>query len=393
MTTEDRAKRKERLDDANLDQGASPESGRSKDRPARRGGRGALDARREKTAQKQAADVKAKAAALDRKNRDAEAARERAEREAADAAKEEEANRRQKLSVREQIKRLNEGGKNTGLGLDDSFSRVAILRGLVGQRGPTEPVSASCAHDDLLPYALPPLDAFARCAVPVRLLLESSPDPTDEDVRAALRTCAAVGSDGSNKRRKLNDDHDEDTESPAAAAEALALLRDNYALIGHTPADALPAERHGVEMPHEARWMPEGPRGESMARVAVLEHAIARCTQVAARADTGANAAEALRRAAAVLKFGQMEELYALNEAAEFEDDPHPLGTAAPLVTRPCAMVRGTLSSPTDAGVCLLSTTQLFEEGERPLSGAQALQKAMGQTAVATASLRHDLRR
>ena len=278
-------------------------------------------------------------------------------------------------------------------GLGGDFSRVAVLRGLVGQRGPTEPVSASCAHDDLLPYALPPLDAFARCAVPVRLLLESSPDPTDEDVRAALRTCAAVGSDGSNKRRKLNDDHDEDAESPAAAAEALALLRDNYALIGHTPADALPAERHGVEMPHEARWMPEGPRGESMARVAVLEHAIARCTQVAARADTGANAAEALRRAAAVLKFGQMEELYALNEAAEFEDDPHPLGTAAPLVTRPCAMVRGTLSYPTDAGVCLLSTTQLFEEGERPLSGAQALQKAMCQTAVATASLRNDLRR
>jgi len=284
------------------------------------------------------------------------------------------------------------------LGLDDSFSRVAILRGLVGQRGPTEPASASCAHDDLLPYALPPLDAFARCAVPVRLLLESSPDPTDEDVRAALRACAAVagGGDGngSTKRRKLNGDvHDEDTESPAAAAEALAQLRDNFALIGSAPADALPANRHGVEVPHEARWMPQGPRGESMARVAVLEHAIARCAQVAARADTGVDAARALRRAAAVLKFGQMEELYALNEAAEFEDDPHPLGTAAPLVTRPCAMVRDTLSYPIDAGVRLLSATQLLEEGERPLSGAQALKRAMDKTAAATASLRNDLRR
>ena len=283
-------------------------------------------------------------------------------------------------------------------GLGGDFSRVAVLRGLVGQRGPTEPASASCAHDDLLPYALPPLDAFARCAVPVRLLLESSPDPTDEDVRAALRACAAVGSEGngSNKRRKLNDvhDHDEDAESPAAAAEALALLRDNFALIGRTPADALPAERHGVEVPHEARWMPRGPRGESMARVAVLEHAIARCAQVAARADTGADAAEALRRAAAVLKFGQMEALYALNEAAEFEDAPHPLGTDEPLVTRPCAMVRGTLSYPTDAGVRPLSEAQLLdEEGARPLSGAQTLAKAMGETAVATASLRNDLRR
>ena len=277
-------------------------------------------------------------------------------------------------------------------GLGGDFSRVAILRGLVGQRGPTEPASASCAHDDLLPYALPPLDAFARCAVPVRLLLESSPDPTDEDVRAALRACTAVGS--STKRRKLNDDHDEDAESPAAAAEALALLRDNYALIGHTPADELPAERHGVERPHEARWMPQGPRGESMARVAVMEHAIARCAQVAARVDTGADAAEALRRAAAVLKFGQMEALYALNEAAEFEDAPHPLGTDEPLVTRPCAVVRGTLSYPTDAGVRPLSAAQIREEaGERPLSGAQTLAKAMGDAAVATASLRNDLRR
>jgi len=280
-------------------------------------------------------------------------------------------------------------------GFGGDFSRVAVLRGLVGQRGPTEPASAICAHDDLLPYALPPLDAFARCAVPVRLLLESSPDPTDEDVRAALRTCAAVGSGGSNKRRKLNDAHDEDAESPAAAAEALALLRDNYALIGRTPADELPAERHGVERPHEARWMPQGPRGESMARVAVLEHAIARCAQVAARADTGADAAEALHRAAAVLKFGQMEALYALNEAAEFEDAPHPLGTDEPLVTRPCAMVRGTLSYPTDAGVRPLSAAQIREEeeGKRPLSGAQSLANAMGDAAVATASLRNNLRR
>lgn len=277
-------------------------------------------------------------------------------------------------------------------GLGGDFSRVAVLRGLVGQRGPTEPASAICAHDDLLPYALPPLDAFARCAVPVRLLLESSPDPTDEDVRAALRACTAGSS--STKRRKLNDDHDEDAESPAAAAEALALLRDNYALIGRTPADELPAERHGVERPHEVRWMPQGSRGESMARVAVMEHAIARCAQVAARVDTGADAAEALRRAAAVLKFGQMGELYALNEAAEFEDAPHPLGTDEPLVTRPCAMVRGTLSFPTDAGVRPLSAAQLLEdEGERPLSGAQLLAKAMGDAAVATASLRNDLRR
>ena len=270
------------------------------------------------------------------------------------------------------------------------FSQVAILRGMVGQRGPTESAWPQCAQDALLPYALPPLDAFARSAVPVRALLEASADPTDEEVRAALRTCEGHCAEPGAKRRKT--EATTTRASPAVDAEAFSLLRDDYAITGTAPAAELAEDRLGVEVPHEVRWMPQGPRAEAMARVAVLEHAIARCVQVAGHADTGADAAQALRHAAASLKFGQMAQLYALNEAAEFDDHPHPLGTDAPLVTRPCAIVRGTLSFPTDAGVAPLTNEQL-SEGSKPLSSGASLAQAMGKTAAATASLRNGLRR
>ena len=127
-----------------------------------------------------------------------------------------------------------------------------------------------------------------------------------------------------------------------------------------------------------------------MARVAVLEHANARCKQIAAQPDVHPSVADALRQAATALKLQQLEPLYNLQEAADFDDDPHPLGTGATrLVTRPCAIVRGTLSLPVGAGVAPLAGRR---DGASCTQDA-ALSQAMNNTAVATSKLRNSLRR
>ena len=276
---------------------------------------------------------------------------------------------------------------------------AVVLRGLVGQRGPTEPASvAHCPQDALLPYALPPAKALARAAATARHVLAHSPAPTEDEVVRATRTCrallaAAAGradadddEAGRSKRPRLAPP---DAESLVTGAEALAALEGNYAITGAEPARADDARR-GVELPHEVRWMPQGPRAATMARVAVLEHAVARCAQVASQADTPPAVARALRGAAAALKLQQLAPLYALKEAAAFEDAPHPLGTAAPLVTRPCAVVRGVLSYPTDAGVA----PRPAQVGSgQPGADTARLEQAMGKTAAATAALRNQLRR
>ena len=285
---------------------------------------------------------------------------------------------------------------------EDPDVAAAVLRGLVGQRGPTEPASvAHCPQDALLPYALPPAKALARAAATARHVLAHSPAPTEDEVVRATRTCRALlvapahradddeddgGGVGRRKRPRLAPP---DGESLVTGAEALAALEGNYAITAAEPARADDARR-GVELPHEVRWMPRGPRAATMARVAVLEHACARCAQVASQPDTPPAVARALRGAAAALKLQQLAPLYALKEAAAFEDAPHPLGTAAPLVTRPCAVVRGVLSYPTDAGVA----PRPAQVGTgQPGADTARLEQAMGKTAAATAALRNQLRR
>ena len=206
---------------------------------------------------------------------------------------------------------------------------------------------------------------------------------------AACAACEHAASGNGTKRQRLSQ-RAADLASPAVASEALALFGDDFAIIGETPAASLPPERCGVEMPHEVRWMPQGPRGGAMARVAVLEHAIARCKQIAAQPDVHPSVADALRQAATALKLQQLEPLYNLQEAADFDDDPHPLGTGATrLVTRPCAIVRGTLSLPVGAGVAPLAGRR---DGASFTQDA-ALSQAMNNTAVATSKLRNSLRR
>ena len=275
----------------------------------------------------------------------------------------------------------------------DAWADVAIMRGLVGQRGPTEPAAVGkCAADGLLPYALPNIDDAVKHLLPAHMLLQSTPDPTNDEVVAATAACAAcshAASDNGAKRQRLSQ-RAADLASPAVASEALALFGDDFAIIGETPAASLPPERCGVEMPHEVRWMPQGPRGGAMARVAVLEHAIARCKQIAAQPDVHPSVADALRQAATALKLQQLEPLYDLQEAADFDDEPHPIGTGATrLVTRPCAIVRGTLSLPVGAGVAPLAGRR---DGASFTQDA-ALSQAMSNTAAATSKLRNSLRR
>jgi hypothetical protein len=269
----------------------------------------------------------------------------------------------------------------------NAWVNTAVYRGLVGQRGPTEPANvAHCPQDALLPYALPKIDTVVTHLLPAHLLLQSTPDPTDEDVDRAMAAFDAGARASSAKRQRVDD-----FASPAVTSEALALFRDDFAITGAVPAGELPAERRGVELPHEVRWMPRGPRGRAMARVAVLEHAVARCRQLAARPNVRPTVAASLLHAATALKLQQLAPLYELHRAAECDDKPHPLGTgAARLVTRPCAVVRGTLSFPSRPGVAPLP------EGDgsaAPLTQDASLAQAMHRTAAATATLRNGLRR
>ena len=276
-----------------------------------------------------------------------------------------------------------------GLASDDgAWVSTAVFRGLVGQRGPTEPADvAHCPQDALLPYALPKIDEVVKHLLPAHMLLQSTPDPTDEEVGRAMAALSACKRADGAKRQRVDD-----LASPAVTSEALALFQDDFAITGTAPAAELPAERCGVELPHEARWMPQGPRAATMARVAVLEHAVARCGQLASAPDVRPSVAAALRRAATALKLQQLAPLYELHEAAECDDCPHPLGTGATrLVTRPCAIVRGTLSFPSRPGVAPL--TESSSGSATPLTHDATLAQAMSKTAAATATLRNGLRR
>ena len=265
---------------------------------------------------------------------------------------------------------------------DDLAMRIVVSRGLVGQRAPTERASPDCELDAVLKYELPDTEALARCMPAVRLLLETTPDPTSEEVRRAL---ARRGSTGAR--------------APVAAStrlRALHALDDNFAMVGKTAA-SIGDSRAGVEMPHAVRWMPTGSRAGAMARTAILEHAVARCAQAQAQAEAEGDSGIqcALAGAAAALKLRQLEELYGLIEAAQYDDEPHLLGTATPLVTRPCAVVRGVLSFPVDHGVASVDANEvkLDTSEEAPMGAATALAVAMEKTHVPTAQLRNALRR
>ena len=334
------------------------------------------------------------AEAIQQSERDAKAARMgrlglgvEAERAAAEQARAEAVERGRRESA---ANVLNERQFAASLG-DAAAVRYAVFRGLVGQRGPTEraaPAGHPCAASDaLLPYELPDATALARAMPAVKRLLDATPEPSAADVRRAFARANA-------KRARDADDADPDAASVATAAEALCAFQDNFAIVGATPV-AADDDRRGVEAPHGVRWLPLGKRGACVARVAALEHAVARCEQVAASGDVSAPAAGALRRAAASLKLEQLPHLYALHEAVEHDDAPPALGTSVPLVTRPCAVVRGVFSYPSDARLARLPADAKEDAppGEaRPLGAPAEIATALDATAVATAALRTRLR-
>ena len=283
----------------------------------------------------------------------------------------------------------------TNAAAGNRWINTAVFRGLVGQRGPTEPANvAVCPHDALLPYALPKIDEVIKHMLPAHMLLAATPDPTDKDVDSAMAAFYAFERSDGAKRQRVDAGIVADLGSPAVTSEALALFQEDFAITGTTPAADLPTERCGVEVPHEVRWMPQGPRGYKMARVAVLEHAVARCGQLAAHPGVRPSVVAALRHAATALKLQQLAPLYELHEAVECDDDPHPLGTGATrLVTRPCAVVRGTLSFPSRPGVVPLTEECGGAQAATPFTQDALLAQAMGKTAAATATLRNGLRR
>ena len=228
--------------------------------------------------------------------------------------------------------------------LDDvDLSDWVVARGLVGQRGPACAAAADAAADDgasadaRLAYELPSPEALGALLPHLKRLLLANDDdaPTDAQVQAALATLPAQqhGAGAS--------------ASASAVAEALAAFKGDYAVVGTGDAVHADDARGGVEVPH---WMPTtGARGRAAARVAALEHVVARCAKLAAAPSTSAGARSALRQAAAALKVEQMAPLYKIHEAVVYGE---PEGTgcwhATPsdadehvLVTRPCAVVRG----------------------------------------------------
>ena len=232
---------------------------------------------------------------------------------------------------------------------DIDLSDWVVARGLVGQRGPACAAVAHEADADIaavdarLPYALPSPEKLGAVLPHLKLLLDGTDEPTEAEVHAALAT----------------DDDDDACGGAATAVETLAAFGGNYAVLGE-PVDAND-DRGGIEVPHAVRWLPAtGAAGRAAARVAMLEHVMARCAQLAESDATSTPVKAALREAAATLKLSQMASLYATREAVAY-DEPERSGCwHAPssasaehgiLVTRPCAIVRGALSFPVDAGV------------------------------------------
>lgn len=247
---------------------------------------------------------------------------------------------------------------------DQDFSHWVVARGLVGQRGPVSAVTKQPASDDdvkpvdreadttiasadaRLPYALPSPVAMGAIMPHLKLLLDGTDEPTEAEVHAALSEAATTPA------------------TSATAAEVLALFCGNYAVIGNGAAADAADARGGIEVPHAVRWLPTADAaGRGASRAAMLEHVAARCAQLAEGKDASEGVKAALREAAATLKLMQMEPLYAARESVAYGSPeksgcclpppPPPSTTGQPtaLVTKPCAVVRGTLAFPVDAGI------------------------------------------
>ncbi|MAX25735.1 MAG: hypothetical protein CMJ19_14650 [Phycisphaeraceae bacterium] len=271
-----------------------------------------------------------------------------------------------------------------------ALAHWVVARGLVGQRGPLGAATGAPA-DALLPYELPSPTALAAVLPHLKRFLDASDEPTEAQVSAALAKRAPPSVE------------------VATSAEVLSAFDDDFAVIGPTPATKHD-DRGGIEEPHVVRWMPmDNAPGRCAARVAMLEHVAARCKQLAdATVDDGAGGPKrarlstslraALRETAATLKLEQMAPLYAMREAAAYGDrssgcwTPRARPGDAPLVTRPCARVRGALAFPTAAGVATVAGGGRPLSDETKLGDAAEAKASLGRRSLQTAQARTEAR-
>ena len=262
-----------------------------------------------------------------------------------------------------------------------------------GRRSP--PTWLTAHRDALLPYTLPKIDEVVKHLLPAHMLLAATPDPTGADVDRAMAAFSCVRA---LRQRQAPARGHRDRGGPRVARRD---QRGPGALPGRLcdhrhDAGRRPAGRRAAASSCRTRCG-GCRRGRAVARwhvVAALEHAVARCGQLAAHPGVRPSVVAALRHAATALKLQQLAPLYELHEAVECDDDPHPLGTgAARLVTRPCAVVRGTLSFPLRPGVAPLTEECSSAQTATPLTQDASLAQAMGKTAADTAALRNGLRR
>lgn len=221
--------------------------------------------------------------------------------------------------------------------------RTALARGLVGQRGPLCPESQS-KTDKRLPYACA---VSGECASRLHVLAKVR--DRDRQQQAQRHGAGALVATASTDR--THDAMDPMDVDEFALQGALAAVGDDLAVIGETAAHE-GDDRLGVERAHEVRWMPTGEAATAMASAAVLEHLHSTCARVyEERKEAGTHDQEVQRvlaQTAMAAKLAQTPLLVSLRRCAAL-DDPDVTRTVhpdLPLVTRPCAVLNGTVLYP-----------------------------------------------
>ncbi|MBE35043.1 MAG: hypothetical protein CMI16_05730, partial [Opitutaceae bacterium] len=219
---------------------------------------------------------------------------------------------------------------------EDDLSRYVEYRGLVGQRGPEEPISTIAdKSDDHLPYSSP---------------WEQNAESGNLLVGDTVAEHHAVADAPLSKIERHEAVHFFES---ASVTGVLSRFMGDFALI--------PVQASGsIEKSFCARWRPIGPQCVAVAKAAAFEHAAQRCRKLAAINNEAES--KLLKATSGALKLRQLEALFAIHEHIEEHGDTHSvLPEKEKLVTRPLAHLRrvGKLSFPIDCGLQLAPTTTI----------------------------------
>lgn len=225
-----------------------------------------------------------------------------------------------------------------------SLVGYALARGLCGHRGPHEAPS-DAPTDALLTYAVPSGIVHALARTKHLHVPESfAPPPPPPDAP-----------------------------DPFVQGEVDAALAGDFAI------DAAQPDTSAVRPARAVRWQPRGPHAEALATAAALEHAAARCTQLADAGDLSERAQARLRDMATTFKLHQLDSLYEISCAIESGEEL-PLQPETPMVTRPVAQLRGALHYAHDAGHHPAPPTAVVDEGARWTASDQRAQSTFRST-------------